>query len=254
MRKINLILFLLIFSIGCSVVRNRESRNNNLSDSTDTDRLLESANNQNITRNDFFIQKAELKITTQDETEKLLATIKFKKPDLYLISIRSRAGIEVARIYLSGDTILINDRINKKQYYGSPEYLAGKYGVTVSVLPVILGDFIEDNMSGSNTEKCLDGKLDINSKVNGTGIKYIIDCKKRKSILAITENSLNIKKIEIRYSDFLKSGDVLFPGKIEIRDFQSNTNIEIKIHRIESPWNGDLEFIPGNKYEIIQLL
>lgn len=244
----------MILSMGCSVVRIGGNRINNLSDNTVPDKLIESINNQNITNNNFFIQKAELEFTTQDGTEKLLATIKFINPDQYLISIRSRAGIEIARIYFSGDTILINDRINRKQYFGSSEYLTGKYGIPESVLPVILGDFIADNLSGNSTEKCLDGKLDINSIVNGIRIKYIIDCKKGKSILAITENSLNITKIEIRYSDFLKNRDVLYPGKIEIKDFQRNINIQIKIHRLESPWNGIIEFIPGNKYEKIQLL
>ena len=40
-----------------------------------------------------------------------MATIKYELPDKYLISIRSKAGIEAARIFITKDTVLINDRI-----------------------------------------------------------------------------------------------------------------------------------------------
>lgn len=254
MRKINFILFLVILSTGCSVIRIGGNRNYELSNEIIAERLLENIKKQNITTNNFFIQKAEIEISSQEGTEKVLGSIKFKRPDKYLISIKSRAGIEGARIFISDDTILINDRINKKQYYGSPQYLKRKYGITASVLPVILGDYITDNFSDNSQAKCSDGKLDIDCIVGGIKIKYVIDCKKGKTILAIPENSLNNGGIEIQYSDFLKSGDIIIAGKIEIKDFQGMTTIKIKIQKIESPWNGNIEFIPGNKYEILQLL
>lgn len=254
MRKINFILFLVILSTGCSVIRIEGNRNYGLSNEIIAERLFESIKKQNITTNSFFIQKAEIKISTQEGTEKVLGSIKFESPDKYLISIKSRAGIEAARIFISDDTILINDRINKKQYYGSPQYLKRKYGITASVLPVIFGDYITDNLSDNSQAKCLDGKLDMDCIAGGIKIKYVIDCKKGKTILAIPENGLNNGGIEIQYSDFFKKVDVITAGKIEIKDFQRMTRIEIKIQKIESPWNGNIEFIPGNKYEILQLL
>ena len=68
--------------------------------------------------------------------------LKFEYPDKYLISIKSRTGIEGARIYISEDTILFNDRINKKMYYGSSLYLKRKYGLTTNFLPLIFGDIV----------------------------------------------------------------------------------------------------------------
>ena len=41
---------------------------------------------------DFFIQKAEIEVINQDGKEKYLSTIKYEKPDKYLISIKSRTG------------------------------------------------------------------------------------------------------------------------------------------------------------------
>jgi Domain of unknown function (DUF4292) len=253
LRKINFILFLLILSTGCSVIRNGRNRNYGLSDAIVSEKLFESIRKQNITSNSFFIQKAEFLISSKEGAEKLLGSIKFESPDKYLISIKSRTGIEAARIFISDDTILINDRINRKQYYGSTQYLKSKYGITTSVLPIIFGDYITDNLS-DNKAICSDGKLDIIGTVGGIKIKYVIDCKKGKIILAIPENRSNEEGIEIQYSDFFKNENVLSPGKIEIKDFQRETTVDIKIQKIESQWSGKIEFVPGKGYELIRLL
>lgn len=254
MQKINFILFLVILCTGCSAIRKGGSTNYELSNEIVAEKLLENVIKRNITTNSFFIQKAEIEITTPEGRKKLLASLKFESPDKYLISIKSRAGIEAARIFISDDSILINDRINRKQFYGSPQCLKSKYGITTSGLPVMLGDYVDNNLSYNNQAKCSEGKLNIDGIVNGIRIKYVIDCEKEKSILAIHENNMSDGGIEIQYSDFLKNGNILIPGKIEIKDVQRRTKIEIRIQKIESPWNGNIDFIPGYKYEKIQLL
>lgn len=217
-------------------------------------KLFESIRKQNITNNSFFIQKAEIEISGREGNEKFLASIKFKNPDKYLISLKGKTGIEAARIFLSDDTLLVNDRINRKQYCGTPEYLKIKYGITASVLPVIFGDYIDDNMINKSNAECSNGKLDIDCIINGIKIKYVIDCIKGKCISEIIENGLNSKRMEIQFTDFFKKEKNLIPGKIEILDLQRETTIKIRIKKVVSPWEGNIEFIPGNKYEIIQLL
>lgn len=254
MQKVTFIFFLVILTAGCSVIRTGGNRVRGLSKETLALGLLESINKQNITKNNFFIQKAEILFSGKKGTDRFLASIKFENPDKYLISIKSKAGIEAARVFISEDTILINDRINRKIYYGSALYLKENYGITAAGLAILFGDYIDDNLYDSKEAKCVDGKLRINGIVKGTLVKYVIDCKKRKSILVILENSMNKRGIEIQFNDFLKNKNVLTAGMIEIEDFQRMATIEIKIKKIESPWNGSIEFVPGNKYEIIQLL
>lgn len=254
MRKITVILFLVVLITGCSVFRYAGSSNEGVSTGIITGDVSERVIKQNITFNSFFIRKAEIEFTTMEGREKFLCSIKFERPDKYLISLKSRTGIEAARIFITKDTILINDRINRKQYYGSTQYLKSKYGITASFIPLIFGDYIEDNISDNNQAKCFEGKMDIDCLVSGIKIKYVIDCKKGKSISATPGDSLNDEGIEIQYDDFFKTGEILTPGKIEIRDFQRQATIEIRIQNIESPWDGSIEFIPGNRYEILQLL
>lgn len=253
MWKIRFILFLLIFSSACSVIKTGRNKNYGISKEIISDKLFESIKKQNITLNKFYIQKAEIEISSQEGTQKVLGSVKFEKPGKYLISIKSNTGIEIARIFISEDTILINDRINRKQYYGSTQFLKSKYGITASVLPVLFGDFIDDNLY-DNKSICTDDKLDRIGLIDGIKIKYIIDCKKEKIISAIPMKRMSEHNIEIKYSDFFKNGNIISPGEIEINDFLKKIKINIKIKRIESGWNGNVEFISGSRYELIPLL
>ena len=67
---------------------------------------LNPSEDQNITNTDFYIQKAEIEFTNKDNRQKFLCSIKYQRPDKYLISIKSRTGIEGARIYVSEDSII----------------------------------------------------------------------------------------------------------------------------------------------------
>jgi hypothetical protein len=241
-------------SAGCSVIRNRETWNNEFKNDVLDETILKRVEKQNVTLNNFYIQKAEFKISNKEETKRLLGSIKFEKPSQFLISIKSRSGIEAARVLITEDTVLINNRINRKLYYGSSEYFKRKYGAKTSVLRIVFGDYLNDNLSDNGKLKCSGNKIYTDALVSGIRIKYTIDCKKGKIILSETENNLTVSKIFIEYGDFLTNGNLLFPGKIKIRDEQSMTTIEIRIRKIESPWKGNIEFIPGNSYEKLQLL
>ena len=67
MRKIIIILILVFFIAGCSVIRNKSIRDLEISKEYFSDNILESVKNQNITNKDFFIQKAEIEIITQND-------------------------------------------------------------------------------------------------------------------------------------------------------------------------------------------
>lgn len=254
MWKIVIIVILGFFSAGCSVIRNKSNRDIEISKEFLSENVLESIQNQNITNKSFFIQKTDIEIISQNSKEKLIGNIKFTYPDKYLISLKGRTGIEGARVYASGDTILINDRINKKMYSVSPLYLRRKYGISKDFLPLIFGDFILENKSEGNKVSCSGDKINYRCTVQGIVLSYEINCKKGKTILVKEISSVDSGNIEIKYSKFINSSNLLMPGAIEIIDSQRNIKLKIRIVKIQQPWNGKLEFIPGKDYEIIDLL
>jgi hypothetical protein len=252
--KIVVIVILEFFSAGCSVIRNTSNRDLEISKEFLSENILESVKNQNITNDNFFIQKAEIEIITQNSKERLIGSVKFIHPDKYLISIKGRTGIEGARIYTSGDTILINDRINKKMYSVSSLFLKRKYGLSTNFLPLFFGDVILEKNSERNKASCSGDKLNFDCAVQGIFLNYEINCKKGKTILVKQHNSVDLKSIDIKYSSFIKSGNLLMPENIELIDSQNNIKLKIKVVKMQQPWNGRIEFIPGRDYEIIELL
>ena len=216
--------------------------------------LAQRITNQNLTVRNFFVERAEFKIKSLEGEKSGIGTIKFLTPDKFLVSLKSNAGIEVARIYISGDSIFVNDRFNKKLYYGSTSYLKEKYGLTTFLLPVALGDYVNDEKLDSTSLKCIAGKLNVEGTVKDVNINYLIDCESGKSIRTSPEDEIGKNLVEIDYSDFFKINNITIPGKIEIKEEQSNTKIEIVIKKIITPWEGTIEFIPGKQFKKIRLL
>jgi hypothetical protein len=252
LRKVTYILLIIILTGACAVTR-RQKRENNAISNTQLD-LLKSIVNQNLTSRSFFIERAEFKIITEEGEKSGIGTIKFLMPDKFLISIKSHTGIEVARIFLTGDSIMINDRFDKKLFYGSASYLKSKYGLTTAILPVVLGDYVNDFKLDSTRINCINDKLSVDGIVKNVKVKYQIDCNYGKSMLTIPDDSANVNGLQIRYSEFFKINGLNTPGRIEISDKLDNTVIQIMIEKIIIPWEGSIEFIPGKQYEKIPLL
>jgi hypothetical protein len=255
---------LFTFLTGCSVIKRNSKTNietrqnvteNNLAnvDKTSDSSLVYRLENQNLTKRNFFIQKAEVLFSSDEDSQRLTASIKFNTPDKYLISIRSKSGIEGARIFMTRDTILVNDRINRKLYYGKPDFIARKYGISAMLIPVILGDYSDGNKSFDSDQPCADGIAVINAFIKGIKIRYTVECRKNKIVKASQESGENINVADIEFEKFFKTGGILTPGKITIKAYEKRMNIDIRVKKMELPWDGNIEFIPGNKYELIEL-
>jgi hypothetical protein len=209
--------------------------------------------NNNITKKGFFIQKAEIEIISGTIQEKFIAAIKYNLPGVYLISLRIRTGIEIARIYISNDTILANDRINRRLYYGKPAYLGIKYGIPFSAFPAIFGDYVGDEKDSLKIFKCKDGKAVIENLIKGMKLVQSVDCRLAKISGTNWEGSFKTLNNDMIYEKFINSGNIVIPTVITMDNLKEKGSIKISIRKVESPWDGIIEFIPGNRYELIEL-
>jgi len=252
--KIITIVILMLLFTGCFVKRVKRGSDYGVLSEVSREKLDKVLKNQNITNESFFIEKADIEVIGQEGKRRLIASLKFSKPDQYLLSVRNKTGIELARIFLSPDTLLVKDRINRKQYCASPNYLSKEYGLKLYVLPVVFGDFVGSNILEDSVGRCIKGILNVDALVLGTKLTYSVDCSLSKSILTKSENGLDKVGIEMRFKEFYKSGKRWIPQEIEISDLQREVKISIKIRKLSYPWDGNIDFVPGNKYEIIPLL
>jgi hypothetical protein len=254
LRKIVLILFTIFFLGSCSVTR--KVKNSVVPEQITPvyGNILEEVIGRNITTEGFFIKKAEITYVTKNGKQKFLGTIKFEFPDKFLISLKSKTGIEGARIYISKDSLIVNDRINKKMYFGKASYLKRKFGVDQSLIPLLFGDLFLDKNIEKNSYKCSNDKLKLDCIIRGVKIDYEVDCKSRKlAKVNLTDNYLR-QSIMISNKGFINYGSIAIPEKVEINNLNDSTIIKLRFIKVEFPWNGTLKFIPGKEYEKIELL
>lgn len=214
---------------------------------------IESVIQNNLSNNSFYIQKADINIIQDNISVRLVADIKFRKPDTILITVRSRTGIEAGRALITNDTLIVRDRINKKLLIGKPEELGAKYGVDPSFIMAVLGDIVVEKMDRSQSMSCVRGEFSREFKVHGKNVEYIIDCQRRKLKQVYLEGDIKSGNITISMSDIVKSGDVIYPGKIVINDDLKSMSVIIEIRKIESPWNGKISAVSGQGYKVVKI-
>jgi hypothetical protein len=235
---------------GCSASRKLSRKGGNGGDSGNV--TVADVFSRNITSRNFNIPKCEVEIKTDELNEKFIAGIKYEYPGKYLITLRTNLGIELARIFITSDTILANDRINRVLYFGKPSVLAYKYGVPFEIIPLIFGDLVFSMDNPAIMVECSGEKSELADVIAGRRISYNIDCVRKKISGSVVEGSGMRDNANVQYSDFRNMSDMVVPSKIEISNNGSSNMITLQIDRIEQ-WEGSIEFIPGNRYNRIEL-
>jgi hypothetical protein len=240
----------MIFLTGCSVARKSDTSllvKNKLA----TDDLFRTTSAGNISNTGFFIEKAEVKLTDKEGSKRLLASVKFMEPQQYLISLRGSGGIEAARIFVSKDSVMINDRMNRITYFGSLISVERKFGFNPEFIPLLLGDFIVSDKIMKTKPECPGGMINVTDNLKGIKVDYLIDCKKGKSVMTKLKKSSGDMGWELEFEDFSRQGERMIPGKITSLDNTTGYVTEVRILKISVPWEGEIKFIPGNRYEKI---
>jgi hypothetical protein len=238
---------------GCSVFRKSGRTTGETVKEVNDENSVGSVIRNNISNENFYIQKADIKVTQDNVSARFIADIKFRKPDTLLVSVRSRTGIVAGRAFITKDTILLNDRINKKLLIGNPEIIEAKYGIDPIFIFTILGDIIVDEKELKGSLDCKKGIFRKEFEMNNKRVEYTIDCSKKKALTAYFEGDIRTGNITIDYSNIFISDRIRYPQRIEITDDLRSLNIILEIKKIESPWNGKIEFVRGSGYKVVKI-
>lgn len=251
MRKSILILLTGIVITGCSALRSRTTfvDSENKRNTTNSEKII----SQNLSSISFILSKIEIVVEEGGEKQKLIGNVKCVFPDKFLLSLRNSTGIEGARIYIDKDTILANDRINRKMYYGSSKHLFEKYGISAEYIPVLFGDMVNNDKALKDELKCNNGLAEINILSGNNKIQYNIDCTKDKIVKARITAESGKDQVIAEFSNFKELNDHFYPANIKINDVFSGNIINIKIVKAELYDGKDLVLIPGKNYDLILL-
>jgi hypothetical protein len=254
LQKIINILAFIFLTAGCAVIKKDINKMVARNETAGNLSFEEKVRLHNITNNGFFITRANISIDKEGVIINTIANIRYNAPQKYLISIRSFGGIEAARIMITEDTLLINDRINKRLLYGNPDYIRRNYGIDPVIIPVIFGDFYSRKNHSVNPDDCINGEKKRTEVISKFKYIYTFDCSREKLINTVIESDREKSVYILNYGEFARSGEIIYPKNIRLERIDDNIKINIEIKEIEYPWNENFEFIPGSKYEKIKLL
>jgi len=247
-----ILVFILVFS-ACSTSRKagRTAVSTTL-DETAGNRL-ETVISNNLSNHDFYIRRSDIRVRQENVTVNLNASIKFRRPDSLMISVRSGIGVEAGKGFLTGDTVIVNDRFNRKLMVGDPEEIRSKYGIDPALIYIILGDLIVGKDDYRSVLNCQKGEFRSQYDVGGRTVEYTVDCQRKKVRKVYLEGDVRTGNITILLSGIVKDGNITYPEKIAINDDLKELDIEIQIKRIESPWSGSVGTVGGQGYRVVKI-
>jgi hypothetical protein len=253
LQKVKYILIISLLIYGCSATKKLSDIKNDVNNNSDNDNVLIKTLNNNITDKSFYIKRADIEVKSELGSFSFIGNIKHLAPDKYLISIKNKAGIEGARIYMNSDSVLINDTFNKRLYRADSFSLRNKFGFSINMIPLIFGDLIIDGKMKNRKISCRNKYSELRSIVKGEILNYEINCEKNKAIKIRNTDNLGRSIISFEYTGFKRSNNLIIPELIKIIEEKNNLTLNIKIKKIEFPWTGNINFIPGKGYEASEL-
>jgi hypothetical protein len=236
----------LILNAGCTAKKFVSERSAG-SDEQSIEAVISEVRKNNLCEESFFIEKANVLFTRDNITTKILFSVKYLRPDKYLFSIRSTAGMEGARIYITKDSVLINDRIKKRILYGKIEDLEKISGLPYFFINIAFGDLYFCENEGIIKSERINNKVIITQKCKGKVWNTVLDPVAGKVKSVIFSNEIQKETIAIGYSKYKKNGNYM-PMVVELKDLFRNIYVKVKLEGIQIPWKGKIEFLPGKGY------
>ena len=245
MRKA-LIIILLISTYGCAPKKYAAESSDKAGESA-LEEVIDRVMRNNLSEESFYIEKASVKVNINNKSNKYLFSIKYAKPDIFLISIKNTTGIEGARVYITKDSVLINDRIGKRLIVGKLKDIDRITGFPWVLFKALFGDLVLNEVRSKPDITRLFNSVVILQGYNGKVMKSVLNPGIGKVMSASLINENQKEELAVSYSRFDKS-DKHSPGVIEVKVTNRNFSAQIKIEKVQPLWNGGIEFIPGKGY------
>lgn len=187
--------------------------------------------------------------------------LKMVNGEAFQLSVQPFLGIEVYRILVRTDSILVLDRLNKRYVAESLRALEGQTPVDFNFynLQALFtnrifmpgAEKVLPNMYKRFTLTGADGGVGVGIR-DAQGVSYRFDVD-RENRLIRTEGTDRSDKYAVRwdYSDFRAAGDQLFPMRMRVRVLRGGTDqggMELGFSRLETDKPIDLDFSVPARY------
>lgn len=247
--KVFLFLILTLMLSACSALRRGGENIVKLAPDSSWDNVADAVEMNNLKGEDFTFSRFKIKVVDKERSLKASGFIKVKRDGRILISIRSIAGIEIARGLISKDSVKVYDKVNHVLYLQSQEYLKSKYGVSFENLALAWGDIPKGFLNQEN-EEISNNSYCYMLNVQGDIFQVCIDpgFVKLKSVSGHLEDN---GAIRLGYEDLKNEDGGTYPGRIsfEIENLSMEVSLELEGFRKETIRN--MKFSTGRVKEYI---
>lgn len=201
--------------------------------------------NNTLAGKDFEISKFRAKVTTGEDNNSFSGYLRHSG-DSYLISIRTIAGIEAARIYFDRDSVKINDRINRQYIHGRFSALRSRYGIDWDDIPLLLGD-ITTTFPEEQVINCIGGFGEYTNKEGNKLYQFTMSCAEGRLTEVSVIDGISGRSLRAFFKSFIRENGLVYPGFIIIES--GGTKAEISIERVNSDSKPTIKFRKGSGYD-----
>lgn len=249
-------------------------------------KLLKQIESNRLNDSTLFAKRIEVSFTDGENSDNFKASLKISRDSFMQISLTAPLGIEVARILLTQDSIKFVDVYHKKYFLADYDYFNQRYDVSLTydflqnIFTNTFSDFTLLDESNLRTKRY---KLDrtemgyklwtVDKKNAGKKLKkfYKQSGSERDEIILLQEIlidptyfrplSMSLKDlnegvgISVRYENFVRFGEELFPEKMHFTLFskKSNMDLNLKFQRMEFNVPVEPNFRILSKYKRMEL-
>lgn len=223
-KLISVLTLIMVFS-SCSVFK-RTAGDGREVKSIRTERFLEDVNNRNITKKGFRFDRIRVVMNEGGETRRFTANIRYSNDGKMLVSVRIIASIEVARIYIDENKIVILDRLNRIYSEGETGSVLAKYGMSWDIMPFLFGDLPSSVVSGERV-KCIGGRTNLILNQGSDTYSAGFDCIRGK--LTDLSGASGKYSINLNYSGFEASGNIMYPENIRFMENNGVMTLDLSL-------------------------
>lgn len=249
-------------------------------------KLLKQIESNRLNDSTLFAKRIDVSFTDGENSDNFKASLKISRDSFMQISLTAPLGIEVARILLTQDSIKFVDVYHKKYFLADYDYFNQRYDVSLTydflqnIFTNTFSDFTLLDESNLRTKRY---KLDrtemgyklwtVDKKNAGKKLKkfYKQSGSERDEIILLQEIlidptyfrplSMSLKDlnegvgISVRYENFVRFGEELFPEKMHFTLFskKSNMDLNLKFQRMEFNVPVEPNFRILSKYKRMEL-
>lgn len=249
-------------------------------------KLLKQIESNRLNDSTLFAKRIDVSFTDGENSDNFKASLKISRDSFMQISLTAPLGIEVARILLTQDSIKFVDVYHKKYFLADYDYFNQRYDVSLTydflqnIFTNTFSDFTLLDESNLRTKRY---KLDrtemgyklwtVDKKNAGKKLKkfYKQSGSERDEIILLQEIlidptyfrplSMSLKDlnegvgISVRYENFVRFGEELFPEKMRFTLFskKSNMDLNLKFQRMEFNVPIEPNFRILSKYKRMEL-